>query len=1054
VTATIAGKGAATDIRITLLGGFDVLVDGRRVPPAEWRRRQAAGLVKILALAPGRSLHRERVIDALWPDLDVDEAAPRLHKAAHYARRSLGGGASIVLGGDRVALFPDARVDIDAEAFRQVAESALAAGDPNAAGRAADRYPGELLPEDPYEPWAAEERDRLRLLYLNVLRLAERWEALAAADPGDEQAHLALIRRLADGGDRRAAMRQFERLERGLRRELGMTPSPAALRLRDELLPADGPAARRPAPTPLVGRDAERARIARVLDGVRTGRGRVLFVGGASGVGKTALLGWMEAAATAQRMRVGRGVSARIEGDWPYTPVLEALADLCRRHPTLLDGLDDTFRDEIERALSGQQFSWDGQGAHQRLFVAAAELLRLAAAGAGALLVIDDAHHADDASLRLLHYLARSTVSERILIAVGHQPVVGGTLADVRRTLLERRNATALDLGPLPAEEAAALARRYHPDADGAVLDAIYQASGGLPFAVVELARTVSADRSTPSRTLLPTGLPEPALRALSTAAILGSAFDTDEFTVLTGLSDADAYAVLDQALDRRLLQRTEAGYAFRHGLLRTALLDALDPENRRSAHADAARTLQKLDRSPARIGHHLVQAGQVAAAVPWVLTAAETEAALGAYRDALATLDTVRSAATGPEIARLLALRADLLSACADLGAIPAYREAVEAESDPVARQRLRTRLARAATIAGDLDTAELALTGLELDGSDNDAALLLARGRLAFYRKDLAAADTAASEARRRIALGDASGRLFDLVTLQGLLAHYRGEWFQQLRIELRNGMRRPDLVVGIFDSHLCVAEYLLYGPTPYDEVLELAAELRGTAERAGVLRAVAFAIALRGEAALLKGDLALAETELRASAELHHDLVSPAGEAHSLQRLAEVHLARGDRAAARRLLQRALPLARWSSVGQHLLHRVYGSMITAAEDLETARAVIDRAESTLGQGDQCTFCSIMLAVPAAQACADHGDVEEARRHLREAELSLRLWEGTSWEAWMLEARAHIARAEGRDAEADRLLRDAAARFEAAGQPLDAERCRREATAGSQRV
>ena len=292
------------------------------------------------------------------------------------------------------------------------------------------------------------------------------------------------------------------------------------------------------------------------------------------------------------------------------------------------------------------------------------------------------------------------------------------------------------------------------------------------------------------------------------------------------------------------------------------------------------------------------------------------------------------------------------------------------------------------------------------------------------------------------------------FDLVTLQGLLAHYRGEWFQRLRIELRNGMRRPDLAVGIFDSHLCVAEYLLYGPTPYDEVLELAAELRGTAERAGVLRAVAFAIALRGEAALLKGDLELAETELQASADLHHDLVSPAGEAHSLQRLAEVHLARGDRAAAGRLLQRALPLARWSSIGQHLLHRVYGTMITAAEDLETARAVIDRAESTLGAGDQCTFCSIMLAVPAAQACADSGDIAEARRHLREAELSLRLWEGTSWEAWMLEARAHIARAEGQDTEADRLLRDAAARFEAAGQPLDAERCRREATAGSRRV
>jgi hypothetical protein len=62
----------------------------------------------------------------------------------------------------------------------------------------------------------------------------------------------------------------------------------------------------------------------------------------------------------------------------------------------------------------------------------------------------------------------------------------------------------------------------------------------------------------------------------------------------------------------------------------------------------------------------------------------------------------------------------------------------------------------------------------------------------------------------------------------------------------------MSRPDLAVGIFDSHLSVAEYLLYGPTPYDDVLRLGSELRATAERAGVLRAVAFATALRGEAA----------------------------------------------------------------------------------------------------------------------------------------------------------------------------------------------------------
>ena len=1031
------------DVRIALLGGFDVAVAGSPVPRAEWRRRQAANLVKLLALTPGRALHREQVTDRLWPDLDVQAAGPRLHKAAYYARRSLGSPRALVLDGETVALFPDDPVEVDAAVFQALAEAALAARDGTAAGNAADAYRGDLLPQDPYEPWAEEPRDRLRLLHLDLLRLAGRWQELAAAEPADEEAHLAIMSALAGGGERRAALRQFERLERALRTELGMAPSAAALALRDELLADQQSAPDRAAPArvELVGRDAEVQRVRRLLAAVRQGHGRVLFVAGPAGVGKTSLLACIENAAEGAHMRVGTGAAARIDGAWPYAPVLEGLADLCRRHPALLDGLDDVFREEIERALSGRDSRWDGQGTHQRLFVAAAELLRLAAAGSGVVLVVDDAHEADEASLRLLHFLARSTLTEPVLLVLGHRHVPAGVLHEVRGSLLGRGVAVTLDLAPLGPADAAALARRYAPRADPPALDGLYAASGGLPFAVVEMARAAGAGAAPTG----PEGLPAPLREALASVAVLGSVFDTDEFAELAESTEEGAYALLDQALALGALRRTEEGYEFRHPLLRESLLEAAGDGRRRSAHRRAAAALQRLDRSPARIAHHLVQAGDERAAVPWVLRAAETEAALGAYRDALATLEPIRDHVAGGDLMRVLELRADLLGAGGDPGATSAYREALGAATDPAARARLRIEMARAATMAGDLDTAEAALVGLELDGGANDAALLLARGRLAFLRNDFAAADGAVAEARRRLALSGATDwRLFDLVTLQGLLAHHRGEWFQRLRSELQWGTRRPELAVGIFDSHLCVAEYLLYGPTPYAEVLELAADLRATAERAGVLRAVAFATALRGEAALLSGDLDLAERELREAADLHHDLGSPAGEAHSLQRLAEVHLARGNRDSAARLLRRALPLARWSIIGSHLMHRLYGSMIRAAPDPQAARDVVHRAEATMVKQDFCRFCSIMLAVPAAAACADVGDLDEARRHLRVAEQSELLWEGTAWQASLLEARAHLAAAEDRTGEAQRLRVEAAALFDAAGQPLDAARCR----------
>jgi DNA-binding SARP family transcriptional activator/pimeloyl-ACP methyl ester carboxylesterase len=221
---------------VNLLGPFRVEVDGRLVPDEAWSRRDAASLVKVLALAPEHQLHRERAMDALWPDLAPADAVPRLHKAAHYARKALGRADAVVLRGDLVLLLPGYPTDVDAETFEAAAAAALEGGTPAAAEEVLDRHPGEPLPVDLYSDWAAPHRDRLAALRHRLLRQAGRWHELVELDPTDEEAHLEIMRRLVRDGDRRGALHQYDQLDRALQRELGTTPGPEASALRSRLL--------------------------------------------------------------------------------------------------------------------------------------------------------------------------------------------------------------------------------------------------------------------------------------------------------------------------------------------------------------------------------------------------------------------------------------------------------------------------------------------------------------------------------------------------------------------------------------------------------------------------------------------------------------------------------------------------------------------------------------------------------------------------------------------------------------------------------------------------
>ncbi len=642
-------------ITLRLLGGFDVAVDGVPVVPEQWTRRQAASLVKVLALAPGRRLHREQLIEALWPGASLEAAGPRLHKAAHYARRALGGdGSAVLLRNDMVALLPEGDVSIDVDEFRARAREALEAGTPESAQAALAAYGGPLLPEDVYETWADEARESLRSVRVDLLRRAGRWDDVLAEDPTDETAHLALIHGHMDRGDVRSALRQFERLDHALLRELGTTASPEAERLRSRLHAASGRAAQ-PSTGPsqgvrLIGRRSVGDQIRDAMARADEGRGTTLLFSGMPGVGKTAVLGLAEALARQRDWRTGRGTASAVEGPWPYAPVLEAFGELCRKHPALLDGLDDRFRTEIEKALSGRDVSWSGESSHQRLFVAVAELMRLAATGHGLLLVVDDLQDADEASLRLLHYLSRCAVTEPVVIAVAHRPRVSETAQQVAESLVRRGAGSRVELAPLDEVATRRLLADRYPDLSPAKVEEICHVSGGLPFSALELAGGAGGGPD-----LVLAGLPPGAPETLQRLALLGIVFTTDELLALSDAGEDATYEQLEAAISAGLVEPAEAGYRFRHALVRERFEAAIPPSRRAVVRREVAERIAALGGPPARMAHLFIEAGLSSRAVPYVLRAVETAGALGAYRDALDMIDAVRDHTGADDLPRLL---------------------------------------------------------------------------------------------------------------------------------------------------------------------------------------------------------------------------------------------------------------------------------------------------------------------------------------------------------------------------------------------------------------
>ena len=153
---------------------------------------------------------------------------PRLHKAAHYARKALGHQDAVVLNAETVRLYPHDDVDIDGARFQQSAVSAIADGALHVGG-ARVVGGGELLPQDLYEPWAEQPRLHRSRLHTELLHQAEDWHQVLAADSTNEPAHLALAHAYLERGDRPAALRQTSGSTASCTAKLGLGPSQRAL---------------------------------------------------------------------------------------------------------------------------------------------------------------------------------------------------------------------------------------------------------------------------------------------------------------------------------------------------------------------------------------------------------------------------------------------------------------------------------------------------------------------------------------------------------------------------------------------------------------------------------------------------------------------------------------------------------------------------------------------------------------------------------------------------------------------------------------------------------
>ena len=536
----------------------------------------------------------------------------------------------------------------------------------------------------------------------------------------------------------------------------------------------------------IVGRDTELAALDDLLSRTAAGEGAAVALVGDAGLGKSRLARAAVERAARHGLVVAVGRCGQADARVPLRPFSQAVAGLLRDRPLPTSPAVTPYRAVLGRLApelrpEGLAVS-DGALEPEAVHLGEGVLRLLRAMGPrGALLVVEDLHQADVATLAVLEHIV-DAVSDRmsggtsrvsVLLTLRHGTGPGVALVD---RLRDRRVLHAVHLAPLSSPDVRELALTCLPALDVSTVQVVVERCGGVPFLVEELlaARlgedgTVDAARAVDVVPLTladavrrrVAALPADTRRLLDLAAVAGLRCDVALLTAATGWTTERVHEALQPALQVQLLS-TLAPCEFRHAITRDAVLLGLLPAERTAVARVLHDVAEQAGAEPALVAALAERAGRLAdAARAWLALAADAVAvgAPNGAEEALRHAAGLVPVQDDPTLAAELALRR--LDALAQAGRAEEVRALAadllsgrSALREPAALSQVRLSAARAALEAGDLESAAQAAPLADQARADGDV-VTWARATALAALVAIAAHDLTAAEVHARAVL-----------------------------------------------------------------------------------------------------------------------------------------------------------------------------------------------------------------------------------------------------------------------------------------------------------